>query len=77
MERRGAARGSTYVLAGGDGLVPEPVLRWQSAVHDPGIYDLEVDTSRLSASDCADRILRHVDEHHPTAFQRINDTPHP
>ena len=36
-----------------DALPPAPVLRWQTAVHDPGIYDLEVDTSVLSPAQCA------------------------
>jgi hypothetical protein len=33
---------------------------WQQAVHVPGIYDLEVDTSVLSPEQCADVI------HQPT-----------
>lgn len=36
-----------------DAPPPAPVLRWQTAVHDPGIYDLEVDTSVLSPAQCA------------------------
>lgn len=36
-----------------DGKVPEPVALWQQLVHDPGIYDLEVDTSILSPEECA------------------------
>src|SRR5262249_34422360 len=31
------------------------VRRWHAAVHDPGIYDFEVDTSRLTPEECADR----------------------
>ena len=40
----------------GDGVVPEPVQRWQDAVHDPGIYDLEVDTSVMTPQQCASAI---------------------
>ncbi len=36
--------------------VPDPIIRWQRLVHDPGIYDLEVDTSRLSPDQCSERI---------------------
>jgi len=36
-----------------DGSVPQPVGLWQQAVHVPGIYDLEVDTSVLSPQECA------------------------
>lgn len=52
--------------------VPEPVRRWQAAVHDPGIYDIELDTARLTANECADAIrtaLRRTSP--PTAAQRI------
>jgi chloramphenicol 3-O phosphotransferase len=47
MERRGAKAGAQ---------VPEPVLRWQQEVHHPGIYDMVVDTSAMSADQCAARI---------------------
>ncbi len=33
--------------------VPPPILRWQTEVHIPGIYDLEVDTSVLTPAECA------------------------
>jgi chloramphenicol 3-O phosphotransferase len=36
--------------------VPDHVRRWESAVHHPGIYDLEVDTSLISPSECASAI---------------------
>ena len=50
MARRNAdPQGGRYV--GGD-TVPEPVRRWQEAVHVPGIYDLEVDTGHMSPADC-------------------------
>ena len=43
MARRNADPQGFYVAGAG---VPEPVRRWQDAVHVPGIYDLEVDTQR-------------------------------
>jgi chloramphenicol 3-O phosphotransferase len=46
---------------GGDGSPPAPVALWQQAVHDPGVYDLEVDTSVLSAVECAEVIRRRLD----------------
>lgn len=51
--------------------VPPPVLRWQEAVHDPGIYDLEVDTSVLSAHECAEQIRRRLAEPVPAAFTQL------
>lgn len=57
-----------------DGLIPEPVKRWQHYVHIPGIYDLEVDTSIMSAKECADLICQRLkDGPKPTAFQLIAD----
>jgi chloramphenicol 3-O phosphotransferase len=44
-----------------DGSVPLPVRLWQRAVHVPGIYDLEVDTSALSPQECADVIRQHLE----------------
>jgi len=44
-----------------DGSVPQPVGLWQQAVHVPGIYDLEVDTSVLSPQECADVIRQRLE----------------
>src|SRR5437867_1142727 len=55
-----------------DGSVPKPVSLWQQAVHVPGIYDLEVDTSVLSPPACADLIRRRLEDGPPpSAFQRL------
>ena len=57
----------------GDG-VPEPVRRWQEAVHQPGIYDLEVDTSVTSPEHCAESIRQAlVGPQSPTAFEHLID----
>ena len=49
MRRRNADPQGLY--ASGPGI-PEPVQRWQDAVHVPGLYDLSVDTGHLTAQDC-------------------------
>jgi chloramphenicol 3-O phosphotransferase len=54
MARRNAdPQGGFY--AAGEG-VPEPVRRWQEAVHRPGIYDLTVDTGTMTPADCVSAI---------------------
>jgi chloramphenicol 3-O phosphotransferase len=70
MARRNAdPRGGYY--ASGEG-VPAPVQRWQEEVHRPGIYDLEVDTSRLSPEACAVGITSMLAAPpRPSAFERI------
>jgi chloramphenicol 3-O phosphotransferase len=68
MERRRA----TWGVGAADPVIPEPVRRWQEAVHAPGIYDLEVDTSVLSPEACAGAIRRRLEEGPaPSAFQRV------
>ena len=56
MQRRAGSDGN-YLTANEEGEIPLPVLRWQEEVHKPGIYDLELDTSMLSAEECVERIL--------------------
>jgi chloramphenicol 3-O phosphotransferase len=69
MERRRATWG---VASADDGLVPEPVLRWQQAVHTPGIYDLELETSVLSPEACAELVRQRLEAGPPpSAFQRL------
>ena len=53
---RGYARGTPEVP------IPPPVALWQEAVHDPGRYDLEVDTSQLSPEECAARVRARLDD---------------
>jgi chloramphenicol 3-O phosphotransferase len=48
-----------------DGSVPQAVRLWQQAVHVPGIYDLEVDTSVLSPQECAGVIRQRLEDGPP------------
>jgi chloramphenicol 3-O phosphotransferase len=68
MERRRA----TWGVSTADGTVPDAVRRWQEAVHVPGIYDMEVDTSVLNPEACAELIRHRLnDGPPPTAFRRL------
>lgn len=68
MERRRA----TGWAGGGDGEALPPVQRWQDAVHRQGKYDMELDTSRMSAEACAAAIRRRLDDGPPgEAFARL------
>lgn len=74
MQRREQeAEGRRYVKGSSDNPVPEPVRRWQDAVHAHGVYDLEVDTSKLDPAQCAERIAQRLKERANTAsaFQRL------
>ncbi|KRA44963.1 chloramphenicol phosphotransferase CPT family protein [Devosia sp. Root635] len=53
MRRRNADPQGFYVAGPG---IPEPVRRWQEAVHLPGLYDLTVDTGAMSPQDCVGAI---------------------
>jgi chloramphenicol 3-O phosphotransferase len=64
-------RGGRYVTSGPDGSVPDVIFRWERAVHDPGLYDLEVETSTASPEACGGAILRRVNTGPPTAFAAI------
>ena len=55
MARRNADPGSLYVKGAG---VPEPVQRWQDAVHVPGLYDLELDTATLTPAEAVAAIAQ-------------------
>ena len=76
MKRRNESPPGRYVVGSPDEPVPAPVLLWQEMVHKPGIYDLEVDTSRLSAEECAERIKQRLAEGPPgTAFGQLATQP--
>jgi chloramphenicol 3-O phosphotransferase len=75
MRRRDRAvpgRQDRYATSEPDGTVPEAVQRWQREVHRPGVYDLEVDTSRATPEEAAAVIARRLREGPPpTAFDRL------
>jgi chloramphenicol 3-O phosphotransferase len=76
MTRRDAGPGGgpgdmAYVTSEPGGGVPDAVRRWERAVHDPGVYDLEVDTSTASPEACAAAIVRRVDAGPPVAFAEL------
>ena len=64
----GGGRGGPYVTSEPDGSIPDVIFRWERAVHDPGTYDLEVDTSTASPAECAAAILLRMREGPPAAF---------
>ena len=68
LERRLA---TGYDLPGAP--IPPAVALWQKAVHEPGVYDLEVDTSVLSPHACAAAILdaQRRGAPPPRAFERL------
>lgn len=73
MQRRRATGWNTDLPP--DASPPAPVLRWQTAVHDPGLYDLEVDTSVLSPAQCAALIHEQLMVGPPpTALRRLAAT---
>jgi chloramphenicol 3-O phosphotransferase len=76
MQRREAVESGgggpgAYATAGTDGLVPDAVVRWQAEVHDPGIYDIEMDTSAMTPAQCAEAIRVRLAGPAPTAARRI------
>ena len=76
MQRRNsgqAGREGQYLTGSATDPAPAPVLLWQEATHNPGLYDLEVDTSLLSPAQCAQVIRRRLEEvaDAPTAFQKL------
>lgn len=71
VERREATWGAGYGRME-DGSIFLPVRRFQEFVHVPGIYDLEVDTSKMSPAQCAEAIWQYLDRGPlPTALQRL------
>jgi chloramphenicol 3-O phosphotransferase len=66
-------REDVYVRGSADEPVPAPVAAWQCEVHQPGIYDLEVDTSIASAEECAAAIRTRLYAGEPAfdAFKRL------
>jgi chloramphenicol 3-O phosphotransferase len=75
MQRRNAGqpgRDDVYLTGTPSDPIPLPVRRWQCVVHQPGLYDLEVDTSKLTPAECAAAIRDHLrDGPASTAFARL------
>jgi chloramphenicol 3-O phosphotransferase len=74
MQRRNAGqpgREGRYATSGPCGEIPEPVLRWQRYVHQPGIYDLEIDTSAVTPETAAALIRERLGGPPPSAFRRL------
>ena len=70
--RRRAGSASHCARATAAEPVPPPFRRWQSAVHDPGVYDLEVDTAQSSPAECAEAPLAALRRGvTPSAIQRL------
>ncbi len=68
---REAGRPGRYLTRGPGGAVPDAVVRWERAVHDPGVYDLEVDTSDQSPLECAAAIGARIADGPPAAFSEL------
>jgi chloramphenicol 3-O phosphotransferase len=80
MRRRDAGqpgREGRYATSGPGGEIPDPVLRWQRYVHQPGIYDLEIDTSMLTPEAAAASIRARLAGPPPTAFRQLAARPAP
>lgn len=76
MKRRSlgqSGREGEYVTGSEGEPVPAAVVAWEQAVHTPGVYDLEVDTSLLSPAQCAAVIGRQLQRvgQHVTAFEKL------
>ena len=75
MARRDAAEGH-YARRGPGGSVPAVVERWQRLVHEPGVYDLEVDTSVRTPAESAAAVLGLVATGRPAAFAELRRRAH-
>jgi chloramphenicol 3-O-phosphotransferase len=64
-------REGRYRTSGPGGEIPEPVRRWQREVHQPGIYDLEIDTSAITPVAAATLIRERLGGSPPTAFRQL------
>ncbi len=56
MQRRNSGDPTKYTTGTDANPIPDPVRRWQEAVHKDMSYDLEVDTSTASPEECASEI---------------------
>ena len=63
--RRRDAEPDRYVGSFPGGGIPDVVRRWDEAVHTPGVYDLEVDTSTLAPEACAAAVRHRLESGPP------------
>ena len=77
MRRRNegqTGREGEYAVGTAADPVPAPVQLWQDKVHVPGIYDLEVDTSRQTPAESAAAVDRRLESGPPpSAFRKLAD----
>jgi chloramphenicol 3-O phosphotransferase len=76
MARRNAGQTANpvnYETGTAEEPIPITVQRFQDAVHVPGIYDLEMDTSVLSPAECVARIRARLEAGipSPSAFEKL------
>jgi chloramphenicol 3-O phosphotransferase len=74
MQRRNAeqeGREGKYLTGTVADPIPRPVQLWQDLVHEPGVYDLEVDTSVLSPEECARAIGERLRAGAPSAIRSV------
>jgi chloramphenicol 3-O phosphotransferase len=71
LERRAASMAGAYATGSEDDPIPEQVRLWQSAAHQPGVYDLEVDTSISTPEACAAAIRERLHGPPPMALRRL------
>jgi chloramphenicol 3-O phosphotransferase len=72
MQRRRDSEAGRYATAESGEPVPAPVLRWQNEVHGEWAYDLEVDTSAKTPSQCVAEIARRLSSPPaPSAFTQL------
>lgn len=69
MARRAVSEG--YSSNTVHGTIPDPVRLWQDEVHRHRIYDLDVDTSLLTPTECAATIRKRIEAGPSDAMARI------
>lgn len=76
LERRrfSSHDGRSYAASEPGEAPPTPVVLWQEEAHRHKAYDLILDTAALSSQECAEQIMRMLEEgQEPRAFQELAD----
>jgi chloramphenicol 3-O phosphotransferase len=72
LERRRASKPGSYATGAEGEPVPPAILRWQHDVHAHRLYDIEVDTSLATPTECACAILDGLPiDPGPSAFEQL------